>query len=235
VNKVIHRADTRGTSNHGWLHSRHTFSFANYHNPERMNYGKLRVLNDDTVEPGLGFGTHPHDNMEIVSIPISGTLRHQDSMGNQHTIRNGEIQIMSAGTGIKHSEYNESSTDPVNFLQIWILPKTLNITPRYAQREIDINITNRFVNIVTPDPENNNAIWINQDAYFSYSSIDKESTVHYECKFTNPAIYLFVISGEIMVDGDILYERDGMAIDDLTRVKLVASKETKILCIETIL
>jgi len=123
MNKVIHRSDSRGTADHGWLHSRHTFSFANYRNPDRMGFGKLRVLNDDIVEPSMGFGTHSHNNMEIVSIPISGTLRHQDSMGNQHIIRSGEIQIMSAGTGISHSEYNDSSTETVNFLQIWILPK----------------------------------------------------------------------------------------------------------------
>ena len=158
MNKVIHRSDSRGIADHGWLHSRHTFSFANYHNPDRMGFGKLRVLNDDIVEPSMGFGIHPHDNMEIVSILTSGTLRHQDSMGNQHTIRSGEIQIMSAGTGISHFEYNDSSTEPVNFLQVWILPKKMNIEPRYAQTAIDSNITYRFVDIVKPDQVNNEAV-----------------------------------------------------------------------------
>ncbi len=235
MNKVIHRSNSRGTADHGWLRSRHTFSFANYRNPERMGFGKLRVLNDDIVEPSMGFDTHSHKNMEIVSIPISGTLRHQDSMGNQHIIRSGEIQIMSAGTGITHSEYNDSSTEPVNFLQIWISPKKMNIGPRYAQKEIDSNITNRFVDIVKPDQEECDAVWINQDAYFSHSNLDEGSTVSYECKLHKPAIYIFVISGEIVVDSNILYDRDGIALDDLTRVELIANRGSKVLCIETVL
>lgn len=146
MNKVIHRSSSRGLAEHGWLHSRLTFNFASYFDPDRMGFGKLRVLNDDIVDSSMGFDTHPHTNMEIVSIPISGTLRHKDSMGNQHIIRSGEVQIMSAGTGITHSEYNDSSTEEVNFLQIWILPKKRNIEPRYEQKEIDTNITqNRFL------------------------------------------------------------------------------------------
>ena len=235
MNKVIHRSDSRGIADHGWLHSRHTFSFANYHNPDRMGFGKLRVLNDDIVEPSMGFGIHPHDNMEIVSILTSGTLRHQDSMGNQHTIRSGEIQIMSAGTGISHFEYNDSSTEPVNFLQVWILPKKVNIEPRYAQTAIDSNITYRFVDIVKPDQVNNEAVWINQDAYFSHSNLDEGSTVSYECKLHKPAIYIFVISGEIVIDSNILYDRDGIALDDLPRVELIANRGSKVLCIETVL
>jgi len=233
MNKEIHRSESRGIADHGWLRSRHTFSFADYRNPDRMGFGKLRVLNDDIVEPSMGFDTHSHKNMEIVSIPISGTLRHQDSMGNQHIIRSGEIQIMSAGTGISHSEYNDSSTEPVNFLQIWISPKKMNIGPRYAQKEIDSNITNRFVDIVKPDQEECGAVWINQDAYFSHSNLDEGSTVSYKSKLNNPDIYIFVISGEIVVDGDILRDRDGIALDDLTGVELIANRKSKVLCIET--
>lgn len=236
MNKVIHRSDSRGLAEHGWLHSRHTFSFASYHDPDRMGFGKLRVLNDDIVEPSMGFGTHPHNNMKIVSIPISGTLRHKDSMGNQHIIRSGEVQIMSAGTGITHSEYNDSSTGPVNFLQIWILPKKRNIEPRYAQKAIYTNIAkNRFLDIVTPRQENNDAVWINQDAYFSLSVLEKENTVTYKCNFDNPAIYIFIISGEIVIDNEVLKKRDGIALDDLTKIEIRANEESKVLCIETIL
>ena len=235
MNKVIHRSESRGIADHGWLRSRHTFSFANYHNPDRMGFGQLRVLNDDIVEPSKGFDTHSHKNMEIVSIPISGTLRHQDSMGNQHIIRSGEIQIMSAGTGISHSEYNNSTAEDVNFLQIWILPKKMNIGPRYAQKEIDSNITNRFVEIVKPDQEDDDAVWINQDAYFSHSNLDEGSTVSYKSKLNNSALYIFVISGEIAIDGDILSDRDGISLDDLTKVELVANRGSKVLCIETVL
>jgi redox-sensitive bicupin YhaK (pirin superfamily) len=235
MNKVIHRSDSRGVAEHGWLHSRHTFSFSNYHNPDRMGFGKLRVLNDDIVDPGMGFGTHPHSNMEIVSIPLSGTLRHQDSMGNKHTIRSGEVQVMSAGTGITHSEYNDSSTEPVNFLQIWILPDKLNIEPRYEQKVIGNETMNRFTDIVTPDKEAGDAVWINQQANFSLCNLEEGNTVSYECKFDNPAVYIFVISGEIAVDGDILNTRDGMALDNLKRMKLKANRDAKVLCIETIL
>jgi len=236
MNKVIHRSCSRGIADHGWLRSRHTFNFASYYDPDRMGFGKLRVLNDDIVDPSMGFDTHPHSNMEIVSIPISGTLRHKDSMGNQHIIRSGEVQIMSAGTGITHSEYNDSSTEVVNFLQIWIMPKKRNIEPRYEQKEIDTNIAqNKFLQIVTPHQENNDAVWINQDAYFSLSNLEKGSTVTYKCNFETPALYIFIISGEIVLDNEILKTRDGIALDDLANIEISANAESKVLCIETIL
>lgn len=236
MNKIIHRSGSRGTAKHGWLYSHHTFSFANYHNPNRMGCGKLRVLNDDIVEPDMGFDTHPHDNMEIVSIPLSGTLRHKDSMGSQHIISSGEVQIMSAGTGITHSEYNASSVDPVNFLQIWILPKKRNIEPRYAQKAINIkSFNNEFSVIVSPNRAHNNAVWINQDAYFSLSNLEPGKAVSYECNFDKSAVYVFVISGEIIIDGDVLYDRDGMAVDNLEKFEINASKESTVLCIETTL
>ena len=236
MNKVIHRSASRGTAELGWLHSRHTFSFANYHDPKRMGFGKLRVLNDDIVEPGMGFATHSHDNMEIVSIPISGSLRHKDSMENQHIIASGEIQIMSAGTGIMHSEYNNSSIDPVNFLQIWLLPKKRNIPPRYAQKTIDENsFNNQFLTVVTPHQVNSDAVWINQDAYFSLCNLEDGKAVNYQCNFDDPALYVFVISGEISIDTEVLYNRDGIALDNLRKVEITANKQAKILCIETIL
>ena len=236
MNKEIDRSDSRGSAEHGWLHSRHTFSFASYHNPKRMGFGKLRVLNDDIVQPNMGFDTHFHDNMEIVSIPLSGALRHKDNMGNQHIIRSGEVQIMSAGTGITHSEYNDSPAEPVNFLQIWILPKKENIKPRYAQKTIDEkSINNKLLEIVSPYQENNDAVWINQDAYFSLSRLEAGNTISYKCHFANPAVYVFVISGEIIIDTEILYDRDGIALDNLTKIAIDAHKDSKILCIETIL
>ena len=149
MTKVVHRADSRGVADHGWLHSRRSFSFADYHDPERMSFGKLRVINDDVLKGGGGFSTHPHDNMEIVSLPLVGALHHRDSLGNTHVIRAGEVQIMSAGTGLTHSEYNESASEPVNFLQIWVLPKQLGVEPRYDQKTYaDCAQRNHFCTLV---------------------------------------------------------------------------------------
>ena len=165
---TIHKANTRGYADHGWLKTNHTFSFASYYHENRMNFGMLRVLNDDIVEGGMGFGKHPHNNMEIVSIPLSGALEHKDSMGHIEVIKEGEVQIMSSGTGVLHSEYNHSKTDEVNFLQIWVLPKERNIKPRYEQKNINnADAKNKFLTIVSPDEKDDNAVWINQDAYFS--------------------------------------------------------------------
>lgn len=161
-NIILHKADTRGNANHGWLQSFHTFSFANYHNPERMNFGVLRVLNDDTVSAGMGFGTHPHNDMEIISIPLEGDLEHQDSMGNQTVIRNGDIQIMSAGTGIRHSEYNKNKDEQVKFLQIWVIPNKRDVTPRYDQITLNPEDRhNKLQQIVSPNPEDA-GVWIHQ-------------------------------------------------------------------------
>lgn len=234
MNKVIHRSDTRGKAEYGWLTSRHTFSFANYYNPDRIKFGKLCVLNDDIVESSMGFDTHHHDNMEIISIPLVGTLRHKDSIGNEHVISRGDIQIMSAGTGITHSEYNASSIESVNFLQIWILPKKINIHPRYDQKTININSTkNEFKAIVTPNQENDITVWINQDAFFSLANLDTGKAVSYQCNFDNPAVYIFLISGEINIDGDILHSRDGIALSNLAQIKIYANSASTILCIET--
>ena len=172
MTRIVDTSESRGTANQGWLYSRHTFSFAGYHNPERMGFGLLRVINDDVVEASMGFGTHPHENMEIISIPLTGSLRHKDSMGNQHVIRAGEIQVMSAGTGIEHSEYNDSDDDEVNFLQIWVIPKELDIQPRYDQREIDAGYSNNEFQPVIAPMGTEGVVNINQDAYFSIANID---------------------------------------------------------------
>ncbi|OUR73644.1 hypothetical protein A9Q78_02935 [Methylophaga sp. 41_12_T18] len=234
MNKVIHQANSRGEANHGWLHSHHTFSFAGYHNPDRMGFGKLRVLNDDVVVPSMGFETHPHDNMEIVSIPLSGSLRHQDSMGNQHIIRSGDVQIMSAGTGVTHSEYNNSSTEDVNFLQIWIFTKQRNIEPRYEQKTINkLQAHNQFLTIVSPEQDKESSVWINQDAYLSMAVIDADSSISYHCQLDSPAVYFFILSGEVIIDDDYLSARDGMAVTEVNSIAVTATTPAQVLCIET--
>jgi redox-sensitive bicupin YhaK (pirin superfamily) len=229
---TIHRADSRGVAKHGWLHSRHTFSFAGYYDPNRMGFGKLRVINDDIVDGGAGFGTHPHDNMEIISIPLHGSLHHQDSMGNQHIINAGDVQIMSAGTGLTHSEYNGSDTEPVNFLQIWVYPKFRNIKPRYGQVTLDPELQrNQFAVVVSPN-EQANAVTINQDAWFAMGEFEAGSSARYESKQTGNGIYLFVIEGEVSVDTETLQKRDAMAISNSDAVNIEINKPGKLLAIE---
>jgi redox-sensitive bicupin YhaK (pirin superfamily) len=212
MNQVIHRSDSRGHANHGWLDSHHTFSFANYYNPERMHFGVLRVLNDDRVSQGMGFGTHPHDNMEIISIPLEGDLEHKDSMGNTAVIKNGDIQIMSAGTGITHSEYNRNKTAEVKFLQIWVFPNKKNVTPRYDQ--ITLNAAdrhNKFQQILSPDP-NDAGVWIHQDAWFHMANLDHGKSLEYQIKRAQNGAYLFLLEGSITVNGEVLNRRDGLGI-----------------------
>jgi len=232
MNKIIHRADSRGTADHGWLYSRHTFSFANYYDPERMGFGKLRVINDDVVKGGGGFGTHPHDNMEIISVPLAGALRHRDSMGNTHVIRQGEVQIMSAGTGLTHSEYNESATDAVNFLQIWVMPKQRNIEPRYGQKAFDAaERRNRFQTVVAPDPHDG-MVWINQDAWFSLGDFDAGQSGSYQARKDGNGVYLFVIDGEVEVAGETLAKRDAIGLTDVGEVAIRAATDSRLLVID---
>lgn len=189
TNSILHKADTRGDANYGWLHSKHTFSFANYHNPERMHFGVLRVLNDDTVSGGMGFGTHPHENMEIISIPLEGDLEHKDSMGNTTVIRNGDIQVMSAGTGIYHSEYNKNKEQQVKFLQIWVLPNQRNVEPRYDQITLNPeDRKNKLQQILSPNPDDE-GVWIYQNAWFHLGNFDKGFTTGYT--FTMGCIFLY--------------------------------------------
>lgn len=229
---VIHRANTRGHADHGWLNSYHTFSFANYYNPERHHFGLLRVLNDDTVAPGMGFGTHPHDNMEIVSIPLSGSLEHKDSMGNRTVIRSGEVQIMSAGTGVSHSEYNRSQEEEVKFLQIWVFPKERNIKPRYDQKKFsEEQKKNKFLTVIGPDKEGE-VMWINQDAYFSLGSLDKDASVDYVINKSGNGAYIFVLEGEVEAAGEKLGKRDGMGVIETDKITIKASEKAEVLIIE---
>lgn len=212
ANTILHKADTRGNANHGWLNSHHTFSFANYYNPERMHFGVLRVLNDDRVEAGMGFGTHPHDNMEIISIPLEGDLEHKDSMGNVAVIRNGDIQVMSAGSGITHSEYNKNKDSEVKFLQIWIFPNKKNVTPRYDQISLKAQDRhNKLQQIISPNA-NDEGAWMHQDAWFQLGTFDKNFETQYKLKKQGNGVYAFVLKGDVTIEGTELNERDGLGI-----------------------
>ena len=229
---ILHKADTRGHANHGWLDSKHTFSFANYYNPERMHFGVLRVLNDDQVAPGMGFGTHPHENMEIISIPLEGDLEHKDSMGNIAVIRHGDIQVLSAGTGITHSEYNKNKDKEVKFLQIWVFPNKQNVIPRYSQ--ISLNIKDRhnnFQQIISPNPDDEGA-WINQNAWFSMGNFDSGFETTYNLKSSQNGVYIFVLEGEIEIDGQTLSKRDGFGIWDIENFNMKALSNCDVLLME---
>ncbi len=229
---ILHKADTRGLAEHGWLTSRHTFSFADYYNADRVHFGELRVLNDDIVQPGKGFGMHPHDNMEIVTIPITGSLEHKDSMGTGSIIKTGDIQIMSAGTGVMHSEFNPSSEELVNFLQIWVLPEKSNIQPRYDQKTYDLQKrNNQFQDLISPE-QDDKTLWINQKAWFSMAKPDEGTALKYEMKEKNNGIYLFVIEGSLEIDLLSLDRRDGVGIWDLSSLEIKATKNSEILVME---
>ena len=224
-NIVLHKADTRGHANHGWLDSHHSFSFANYYNPDRMHFGALRVLNDDRVDPGMGFGTHPHDNMEIISIPLEGDLEHKDSMGNTTVIRNGDIQVMSAGTGIQHSEYNKNKDQLTKFLQIWVFPNKRNVTPRYDQ--ITLNISdrhNKLQQILSPNSDDE-GVWIHQDAWFHLGKFDANFKIEYPLKKKGNGVYVFILNGDFTIENQALNQRDGFGIWDIEKLSIVSNSE----------
>jgi len=228
---VLHKAGSRGHANHGWLNSYHSFSFGGYHHPDRMHFGALRVLNDDTVAAGMGFGKHPHDNMEIVSIPLLGDLQHQDSTGRNEIIRAHDVQIMSAGSGIAHSEMNASKTEEVKFLQIWVFPKLKNIAPRYEQKSfLPENRLNQILTVVAPD--DSNAVFINQDAWFSLGSFSKDLSIEYPIKKTGNGVYVFVLSGSVTVNGELLENRDGLGVSETEVLTIVANTESELLLID---
>ncbi|RNL86322.1 pirin family protein [Sinomicrobium pectinilyticum] len=229
---ILHRADTRGHADHGWLNAHHSFSFANYYNPDRMNFGALRVLNDDIVSGGMGFGMHPHDNMEIITIPLRGDLEHKDSMGNTGRIKNGEIQVMSAGTGIFHSEYNPNKDKETNLLQIWLFPDKRNVEPRYDQISIeDYRKKNELYQVVSPDADDQGT-WIHQDAWFHLGDFDKGTTRDYTLKKEGNGIYLFVIEGAVNVNGQSLGKRDAYGVWDTDKITVEAGSETQFLLME---
>lgn len=231
-NTILHKSESRGDANHGWLHSKHTFSFANYYNPERMHFGVLRVLNDDTVAAGMGFGTHPHDNMEIISIPLEGDLEHKDSMGNTTVIKNGDIQVMSAGTGIQHSEYNKNKDKAVKFLQIWVFPNKKNVTPRYDQITLKLEDRhNKLQQILSPNADDE-GVWIHQNAWFHLGKFDKGIATDYVIKGKGNGVYIFNLSGNLEVNGQSVETRDGFGIWDTDKINIKANTDSEFLIME---
>jgi redox-sensitive bicupin YhaK (pirin superfamily) len=229
---IYHAADSRGDANHGWLKSRHTFSFANYHNPERMGFGALRVINDDFVIGGQGFGNHSHRNMEIISIPLSGKLAHGDSIGNEGVIETGEIQVMSAGTGITHSEMNGDDAEAVRFLQIWVIPNKMDVAPRYQQVYMgDIMRPNEFSQVLSPNADDA-GVWIHQDAWFSMGGFDEGISQTYQLHNPNNGVYVFVLSGEVVINGQVLSTRDGLGIWDIQSFTMDAIVASRVLVME---
>ncbi|WP_339625549.1 pirin family protein [uncultured Winogradskyella sp.] len=231
---TIHKANTRGYAGHGWLKSHHTFSFAGYQNAERNNFGMLRVLNDDIVQPKMGFGTHPHQNMEIISIPLKGALSHKDSMGNKRAIEVGEVQVMSAGTGLTHSEFNDSKTDEVNFLQLWIIPEEMSVKPNYEQRQFSTTgRKNQLQTVVAPkDKLEGDALPISQQAYIYRAALDSGNSINLELKSENNGLYVFVVDGEVEVEGNPLIKRDAIGIYDTDNVSIKSNQLSELVIIE---
>ncbi|MCP1995419.1 pirin family protein [Flavobacterium sp. HSC-61S13] len=231
-NFILFSDSSRGYADHGWLKSHHTFSFANYRNSDRIHFGVLRVFNDDFIDSGMGFGTHPHQNMEIITIPLSGDLAHKDSMGNGTIIRQGDIQVMSAGTGIEHSEYNANDDKPVEILQLWLFPKTLNVTPRYEQKTMDKSgMHNQLLTVLTPNPTEN-AVWIHQDAWFYLSDLDAGKKLEYQLQKADNAVFVFVISGSLEINGQKLNRRDAIGFTDTEKFEITAQENTQLLLME---
>lgn len=230
---ILHKANTRGHANHGWLDSWHTFSFAGYYDPQRVHFGALRVLNDDTVAGGMGFGTHPHDNMEIISIPLSGELEHKDNMGNVQVIRQGDVQVMSAGTGIQHAEKNKNTDTPVKFFQIWVFPNKKNVQPRYAQENFsDEDKHNKLLTVVSPLGTNDGGVQVHQDAWFSLGKLDKNIKVNYDLKKKENGVYAFVIEGDVTLNGIKLNKRDGLGITETNTLEIMADNDAELLLME---
>jgi redox-sensitive bicupin YhaK (pirin superfamily) len=231
-NTVLHKADTRGHADHGWLNAYHSFSFASWYNPDRVQFGTLRVLNDDTVAAGMGFGTHPHDNMEIITIPLEGDLAHKDSMGNTEVIKNGDVQVMSAGTGIQHSEFNPNADQRTKLLQIWVFPKVRNVEPRYQQITLSQeDRNNKLQQILSPNADDA-GVWIHQDAWFHLGKFDKDTATTYEFKKEGNGVYAFILSGTVTINGQELETRDGFGIWDTATLDIKANTDAEFLLME---
>jgi redox-sensitive bicupin YhaK (pirin superfamily) len=232
IKTILHKAETRGHANHGWLNSHHTFSFANYYNSDRMNFGALRVLNHDQVSAGSGFSTHPHKDMEIISIPLEGDLEHKDNIGNEAVIKEGDVQVMSAGTGIQHSEKNRNNDKEVKFLQIWVLPNKKNVEPRYDQISIhDIERENTFYQILSPNKDEQ-GVWIHQDAWFSLGNFTKGHLEEYTIKKKGNGVYIFILEGNIEINGEKLSKRDGMGLWDTEIIKVNTTEDSRVLLMD---
>ena len=235
-NTIFHSANTRGNANHGWLNAHHSFSFASYYDPQRMNFGALRVLNDDIIAPAMGFGTHPHDNMEIITIPLRGALKHRDSMGNEGVIEQFDIQVMSAGTGVRHSEFNANADKEVSLLQIWLFPNQRNVTPRYDQKTFKPeNRANQFDTVVAPMDSvetQNGAMGIHQNAWFSLGSLEAGTEKEYPKRREGNGVYVFLIEGTATVNGNPLSKRDALGIWDFEKLTINADSDAEILLLD---
>jgi hypothetical protein len=232
MNSILHKANSRGFVNHGWLNAKHSFSFANYYNPERMHFGVLRVLNDDTIAPSMGFGTHPHDNMEIITIPLHGDLEHKDNMGNGTIIKNGDIQVMSAGSGITHSEFNANADKEINLLQIWLYPNQKNVKPRYDQVTLkSIEKKNALYQILSPN-KNEQGVWIHQNAWSHLGHFDAATKQTYQLKDKNNGLYVFIIEGSAKIEDQELNKRDALGLWNLEQVTMEVDKDTEVLLME---
>ncbi len=234
MKKVVHPSSTRGNANYGWLQAKYSFSFSNYYDPNRLQFGLLRVLNDDIVAPAMGFGRHPHQNMEIVTIPQYGAVKHKDSMGNEGVVAAGDIQVMSAGSGVEHSELNASAKEPLKLFQIWVFPEEQNVTPRYDQKKIASLLTpNKISPVVKPKNEaQENELWIHQQAYFNLGEFTEDSSTNYILKQQGHGIYLMVIEGQVTVEEHTLKDRDAIGIWDTEEVNISVTKGTRLLLIE---
>lgn len=232
MNSVYHPADTRGHANHGWLDAHHSFSFANYYNPERMNFGVLRVLNDDRISGGGGFPTHPHQEMEIITIPMEGAVEHKDSIGNTGTINAGDVQVMSAGKGIKHSEFNANADSDLKLLQIWMFPNKEKVEPRYDQISLDTSkMKNKFLQVLSPNAEDE-GVWVHQNAWFNLGEFDKETTEKYTIQSSTNGLYIFIMEGGAAINGQSLGKRDAYGIWNTQDVDIKIAKDSKILLLD---
>lgn len=232
MNYHIIKSDERGGANHGWLTTKHSYSFANYFDPARIHFGALRVFNDDTITGGMGFGKHPHDNMEIITIPTQGGLKHGDSMGTGSTIEVGDIQVMSAGTGVYHSEINAFENETTSFFQIWVIPHQQNVVPRYQQLSLkSIEVKNELYQILSPHAEDQ-GVWIHQNAWTMKGNFEMEKEVNYSVHHSGNGIYLFVVEGEILLDGHSLTRRDSIEITNTEHIQFKSTPNTEVLLIE---
>lgn len=231
-NVVLHKANERGHADHGWLNAYHSFSFANWYYPDKVQFGVLRVLNDDTVAPGMGFGMHPHDNMEIITIPLEGDLAHKDSMGNAETIKFGDVQVMSAGTGIRHSEFNPNADRRTKLLQIWLFPNKRNVTPRYQQITLDVSDRhNKLKQILSPNADDE-GVWIHQDAWFSMGKLDQGFTTEYNVKRKENGVYAFVITGKVTINGYALDTKDALGVWDTEKLDIQVDENAELLLMD---
>ncbi|MEW6469982.1 MAG: pirin family protein [Bacteroidota bacterium] len=229
---IFHPAKERGHADHGWLNAWHSFSFAGWYDPSKVHFGMLRVLNDDTVAPGMGFGMHPHDNMEIVTIPLEGVLEHKDNMGSHGVIRRNEVQVMSAGTGVYHSEFNHSKSEPVKLFQCWVFPREKGVTPRYDQKLFDpAGRKNKFQTLVAPDKGGEN-LWLHQDTVFSMADMDEGKSLEYKINFKGNGAYIMLVEGEVEIDGRKLGKRDAIGVWETDRFDIKALKNSEVLVIE---